>query len=73
VFVQPVVGLRQTDGALAHAEEARPLILATAYGVPVPLEEEHAAPGVEPARHQRGLVIEQIFPGEAGTLEEVDL
>src|SRR5690606_6992345 len=50
VGVQPVVRLREADGAIADPKKAGRLSLRPAHGMPAALEEEYAAPGAEPAR-----------------------
>src|SRR5690606_5826258 len=45
VGVQPVVGLREADRALADAEQMRAFAFGPADGVPDPVQPEDAAPG----------------------------
>ena len=72
-LVQPIVSLCEADRPLADAQKTGALTLRAAHRMPAPFEKEDAALGVEPVGHQRIIGPEQVNPGEAGPLQQIDL
>src|SRR5690606_38137654 len=71
MLVEPVVRRREANGAFAHGQQMRPLLLQTADAVPPAVQEEDTAPGIEAVGDERGIVAEEIAPTETRPLQQV--